>query len=1004
MSLISPDLPPLSAHDAARLLAQHYDSGGELSPLAGERDRNFAVARNGQQTHTLKVAWADEPLAVLELQCALMRRLARAALPFAIPQLEQDKHGRDLPQVDLEGRSHHIRLVRWVAGQPLHETPRSRPQLEAIGVAVGQLTRALVSFGHPGAHRRFEWAMQETLQARERLHHLANDTQRALIAAALDDFSRIDLRALPHGVVHGDLNDWNLLVQQGRPDQVAGIIDFGDAHFGPVVADLAVAATYALMDAANPLVALGHLVRGYHRIRPLEVAELEILTDLIRARLCTSLTISAARRAGASEVNEYWFVSEAKGWALLKALSGLRRPHVIGFLRLSCGLEPAEGTRELQHWLGGLGEALRPILERPLARYTCRALSWSDVDDPVVSATIASDHDAAAAAYAAQQRDQAFEVGIGRWGERRAIYAAQAFESRVLSESRRDTHLGLDVFVPAGSALQTMLPAKVVAASNVQLPQDYGGVVLLEHEGPGGRPFRTLWGHLDPASIATLRAGDQIAAGQPFARLGSAEVNGGWVPHLHLQLVLTGEDDPADIIGVGESELLPLWESLYPDATALAGCPPEVTAAHQPESVSLLAVRRDHFAKNLKLSYREPLHIVRGHDVWLVDAHGREYLDCYNNVAHVGHCHPGVVRAIADQAARLNTNTRYLHQLLGEYAERLLRTLPKPLEVCFFTNSGSEANELALRLARTHTGRRETAVLDWAYHGWTPSLIEVSPYKYKRSGGAGRPPFVVELPVPDPYRAPASWSADDCGPRYADLAKTMLDRPVGAFLAETIPSCAGQVVIPQGFLAPTFAHVRSGGGLCILDEVQAGMGRTGDMWAFTEHGVVPDILTLGKPIGNGHPLGAVVTTREVADSFANGMEYFNTFGGNPVSCAAGLAVLDALRDQNLLENARKAGEGIHRGLASLATRFAEVGDVRGRGLFLGVELVTSRESRTPATDLAGRVANHCKRLGVLLGTDGPYDNVIKVRPPMTFQAEHTAILLEVIEEALTESL
>ena len=427
------------------------------------------------------------------------------------------------------------------------------------------------------------------------------------------------------------------------------------------------------------------------------------------------------------------------------------------------------------------------------------------------------------------------------------------------------------------------------------------------------------------------------------------------------------------------------------------------------DAAALLAARRRHLGKNLSLSYRSPLHIVRGDDVWLIDAAGRKYLDCYNNVAHVGHCHPKVVAALGRQAARLNTNTRYLHENVVRYAERLSATLPAGLDTFFFCNSGSEANDLALRIARTATGRHGIAVLDWAYHGHTQALIEISPYKYKRAGGAGRPGFVCELPLPEPYRAPADWPPLEIGARFAaaacgGLAACAGDAPApAAFIAETIPSVGGQVILPPGYLREVHAAVRAAGGLCIADEVQVGFGRVGtSMWAFTEHDVVPDIVTMGKPVGAGHPLAVVATTPALATAFANGMEYFNTFGGNPVSSAVGLAVLDVLEDEDLLRNAREQGEYVLDGLRQLADRFAAIGDVRGRGLFLGLEFVADRRTKAHDGATASAVVNRAVELGVLMGTDGPHGNVIKLRPPMTLQRAHADLLLDVLGRSLAD--
>jgi 4-aminobutyrate aminotransferase-like enzyme len=411
------------------------------------------------------------------------------------------------------------------------------------------------------------------------------------------------------------------------------------------------------------------------------------------------------------------------------------------------------------------------------------------------------------------------------------------------------------------------------------------------------------------------------------------------------------------------------------------------------------------------MSYSAPLKMVRGEGVWLYDDSGRAYLDCYNNVAHLGHCHPNVVKAIARQAALLNTNTRYLHDIIIAYTDGLARTLPKELDTFFIVCTGSEANDLALRMARTCTGRNDTLVLDWAYHGHTQALIDISPYKYKRKGGRGRPAFTHELPIPEVYRAPIEGTPEDIGRYYANEAGALISGLVSeghapaAFIAETIPSVAGQIFLPPGYLKEVYAHVRRAGGIVIADEVQVGFGRVGSsMWAFEEHGVVPDIVTMGKPIGNGHPLAVVAVRREIADAFANGMEYFNTFGGNPVSCAAGLAVLETLEQESLLANASELGAYLLKGMSNLQAKYPAIGDVRGRGLFLGIEIVRDRSTKEHAGDLASRVSNRAKELGVLMGTDGPYDNVIKLRPPMIFKREHADLLLQVLDQSMADHL
>jgi 4-aminobutyrate aminotransferase-like enzyme len=426
-------------------------------------------------------------------------------------------------------------------------------------------------------------------------------------------------------------------------------------------------------------------------------------------------------------------------------------------------------------------------------------------------------------------------------------------------------------------------------------------------------------------------------------------------------------------------------------------------------AAGLLARRRRLLGPSLSLSYRTPLHIVRGEGAYLFDAGGRAYLDCVNNVAHVGHANPRVVAAGAAQMRVLNTNTRYLHETVLAYTERLTALLPERLDVAFFTNSGSESNELALRMARAATGRPDVACVDLAYHGNTQRLVEVSPYKFDGPGGEGRRDDVQVVPLPDPYRGAHRGDGPEVGERYLEGARAVLDEraaaghPAGAVIAEAIPSVAGQVVPPPGWLAGLFEAGRAVGAVGVADEVQVGFGRVGiDMWAFGADGATPDIVTMGKPIGNGHPLGAVVTTRAIADAFANGMEYFNTFGGNPVSAAIGLAVLDVITEEGLQEHARIVGDHLLAGLRDLQGRHEPIGDVRGKGLFVGFELVRDRGTREPDGGLASELVNRAAERAVLLSTDGPDHNVIKIKPPLVFSAADADRLVETVDAVLAE--
>lgn len=429
----------------------------------------------------------------------------------------------------------------------------------------------------------------------------------------------------------------------------------------------------------------------------------------------------------------------------------------------------------------------------------------------------------------------------------------------------------------------------------------------------------------------------------------------------------------------------------------------------QRSNADILRLRRQVLNPTLSVSYNEPLKIVRGEGIHLYDQYGQPYLDMVNNVCHVGHCHPHVVAAGQAQMAQLNTNTRYLHDNIVEYALRLTATLPAALSVVFLTNSGTEANDLALRLARAHTRAQGVIVVDHAYHGHSPSMVELSPYKFNGKGGQGQASHVGVLAMPDVYRGPFR-EPSEAGRQYGAMLQPAIeslrrhDIATAAFYCESLLGCGGQIVLPEGYLAEAYAAVRAAGGVCLADEVQVGFGRVGEhFWAFERQGVVPDIVTMGKPMGNGHPVGAVVTTPEIAASFVNGMEYFNTFGGNPVSCAIALAVLDVIADEKLQENARRVGGFLLDGLRELQQRHDAIGDVRGCGLFLGVELVRDRAARTPDRPKAKAVVEAMKARHVLLSTEGPDDNVLKIKPPIVFSQANAEEFLDKLDQVLRAS-
>ena len=419
----------------------------------------------------------------------------------------------------------------------------------------------------------------------------------------------------------------------------------------------------------------------------------------------------------------------------------------------------------------------------------------------------------------------------------------------------------------------------------------------------------------------------------------------------------------------------------------------------------LLELRKKYLSPSLSLSYDKPLHIVRAKGQFLYDSKGDRYLDAVNNIQHVGHCHPKVVSAASEQYGILNTNTRYLDETVINYAKDLTNYLPNGLTTCFFTNSGSESNDLALRLARTATDSKETIVLDGAYHGHVSSLIDISPYKHNSKGGSGPPSYVHTLPMPDSYRG--KYRGDEALTGYIDELKNILysikknGKNISAFVVESIMGCGGQLILPDGFLERAFELVRDEGGVCIADEVQIGFGRVGSkFWGFETANVQPDIVTMGKSMGNGHPLSVVVTKKQIADKFNNGMEYFNSFGGNPVSCAVGKAVLNVIEDEKLQQNAHKVGEYLLEKLKQIQGEFPLIGQVRGMGLFIGIELIKEKSKLIPAHAEAEKVVNEMMRKRILLSTDGPDHNVIKIKPPMVFSTENADELVLNLSEVL----
>jgi 4-aminobutyrate aminotransferase-like enzyme/Ser/Thr protein kinase RdoA (MazF antagonist) len=1007
---------PVAESEAARLAREIFALDVSAKSLPGEYDDNFHLTSTEGREFVLKVMHPAREQSFVEMQCQALQHLAKRAPKLALPRVCPTLGGNACTVTRLsDGTKRLLWLLTYIPGTVLAKVnPHSPELLRSLGEFLGEIDAALADFSHPAAHRELKWDLARAGWIRDYLQHIGDPRRRALVERSLALYeSEVApaLKSLRRSVIYGDANDYNVLVSPPwpQPRKIVSVIDFGDMHHGLTVSEIAIAAAYAMLGENDPLSAASAVVAGYHEAFPLEEPEINILYALIAMRLAVSVTNSAHRKSLVSD-DPYVTISEGPAWEALEKLASIHPRFARYAFRDACGLPPAPQSEKVQRWLASNAKSAASILDTDLRTAPIVVFDLSVSSTFLGADPNASETENLTGAISRKMKSANALVGVGRYDEPRLLYTSPLFgASTNPTDERRTIHLGIDLFAAPGTPVHAPLEGVVHAVAINTAPLDYGPLVILHHATGDGLEFFTLFGHLARESFDAIQVGQRIARGQQFARIGDVHENGGWAPHLHFQIIIDLLEHRSDFPGVASASQRNVWTSLSPDANLLLGIPAERFPRHESTSTETLSARRELLGKNLSISYQQPLKIVRGWMQYLYDDTGRAFLDVYNNVPLVGHSHPRVVRAVHEQIALLNTNTRYLHDNVNRYAERLTRRMPELLRVCYFVNSGSEANELALRLARAHTGREDIIVLEHAYHGHTTTLIDISPYKFDGPGGRGRKPWVHVAPIPDDYRGPYRREDTAAGSKYAKHVAEILQnahaqgRSVAAYIAETLPSVAGQIVFPTGYLAETYNHVRAAGGVCIADEVQAGFGRLGThFWGFETQGVVPDIVVLGKPIGNAFPLAAVITTHEIAASFNNGMEFFSTFGGNPVACAAGLAVLDVLEEENLQENALRVGSYLTARVKSLQEKHPLVGDVRGSGLFLGVDLVLNRQTRGPAPAQASYIVGRLRERGILAGTDGPHHNVIKLRPPLIFSQADADLFVTTLDAGLAE--
>jgi len=934
--------PGLSLNEAGRVL-RGLGVEGELTELGSQQDQNFLVTAGGRPTGVLKLANPAFPARDAEAQDAAAELVGATGLRVS-RVLALD--GRPLRAVVETSQGPLVaRLLEFLPGGTFVDTGWISPAVaERMGRIAAQVGVALAGFDHPGLERRLQWDPRVALDVVRLLAPSIGAERDRVVAAAEEARAALDGLDLPVQAGHFDLTDDNLVRgAYGLPD---GVIDFGDVSRSWRISELAITVT-GLLHHTGPLVeTVLAAVRGYHGVRPLTPDEVAALWPIVVLRGAV-LVASGRQQAALDPANHYASSALDREWRVFAAATSLPLPVMDAIVAEELGLR------------------------RPTAVVTGRPV-LDDAPRLVDLGVTAESADAGAwLAPGAAERWAASIGGVvaAGWGQ------ARITESRTLSPEQ-----------PAVVATS----ATVWATDPVQVLAPWPGSVSTEADGVVLSPDDALSaGFVLRLHHARPLATGPVAAGAPIAL-----VDG----RVDVQLVRPGWSVPV-LVPADEA---PGWLALTGDPAPLLRIRP---AVREPDDV--LERRAAHVAGVQEHYYRRPPRIERGWRTTLVDTGGRAYLDMVNNVTSVGHSHPRIAAAASRQLRLLNTNSRFNYAALGDFAGALAGTLPPPLDVVFLVNSGSEATDLALRLAMAATGRRDVVALAEAYHGWTYASDAVSTSVADNPNALDtRPDWVHTVPAPNSYRG--QWRDRDAlryGPEAAATIAALAasGRPPAGFIAEAIQGNAGGILLPDGYLAAVYGAVRDAGGLAIADEVQVGYGRLGDwFWGFESQGVVPDIVAVAKSIGNGYPLGAVITSREVADAYRAGGYFFSSTGGSPVSATVGLTVLDIIRDEALQDNARDVGARLKAGLEALAGRHRCIGTVHGHGLYLGLDLVSDATLRTPDPLLTRDLCERLRQLGVIMQPTGDHGNVLKIKPPLVVTADEVDFFVAMVDRALTE--
>jgi 4-aminobutyrate aminotransferase-like enzyme/Ser/Thr protein kinase RdoA (MazF antagonist) len=956
--------PQVSVQQALDLLQAHYGLHGTLHSLGSQQDLNYRVD-SPQGRFVLKICRGDYAVQELEAQHAALADLgARSALP--VPRVIKARNGEQLLSVDLDGQALHIRLLDYIEGRSLTHLKHLGPQLMAnLGRLCGEMDLALADFEHPGLARTLQW---DPRHAQPLIQHLlpviADERQRALIAeAALQAERRLQplTEQLPVQAIHMDITDDNVVWQRDaqRHWQLQGVIDFGDLIRTWRIADLSVTCAALLHHCDGDPLRILPAVQAYHQVNPLQHAELLALWPLVVARAAV-LVLSGEQQVSIDPDNHYSRANLSHEWEIFRVATALP------FELMEAAILSAVGQALPAIASEGFAPLLPSLVGREFALIDLGVLSphfeagnWEQpgIDERLLQEAAAT-HGLAASRY------------------------AQYRLSRTRPDSAEEPEtcpLHVQLQVPLGTPVESPFAGVLHVAADGSLRLDSGQLSV------------RLWG-VKPG----LRGGAALVKGQVLG-----EVQAG----LTVQLCRGVHLDPPLFCTPSRA---PAWQALCPSPAALLGLACDAEPELDPQQ--LLERRDASFARSQKHYYVDPPRIERGWRNHLIDMQGRSYLDMLNNVAVLGHGHPRMAAEASRQWSLLNTNSRFHYAAIAEFSERLLALAPDSMDRVFLVNSGTEANDLAIRLAWAYSGGRDMLSVLEAYHGWSVAADAVSTSIADNPQAlSSRPDWVHPVTAPNTYRG--EFRGPDSAPDYVrsvehHLAKlAQQQRQLAGFICEPVYGNAGGISLPPGYLQQVYSLVRERGGVCIADEVQVGYGRMGHFfWGFEEQGVVPDIITMAKGMGNGQPLGAVITRREIAEALEAEGYFFSSSGGSPVSCRIGMAVLDVMEEEKLWENAQVVGGYFKERLQALMDIHPLVGAVHGSGFYLGLELIRNRETLEPATEETTLLCERLRDLGIFMQPTGDFLNILKIKPPMVTSRQSVDFFVDMLSKVLAEDL